>query len=130
MILVDTSVWIDLFRGVEAPHVSRLEAAVLADDTLAICGINLTEVLQGVADEPTYRRVRRRLSELVLLPLDERSFVDAAGLYRTLRARGVTVRKTNDCIIAASAMQHGCALLHNDRDFTAIAKHLPLDVVV
>ena len=128
MILVDTSVWIDFFRGTEASHVSRLEASIRADDTLAICGISLTEVLQGIPDELTYRRVRRRLWELVLLPLDERTFVDAAALYRTLRAKGVTVRETNDCIIAASAMQHGCSLLHDDRDFAAIARHLPLDM--
>lgn len=126
MTLVDTSVWIDLFRGVDGDHVTRLEALVLADEDIAICGINLAEVLQGISDEPTHRRVAHRLAELVLLPLDERTFLEAAEIYRTLRKNGVTIRKTNDCIIAACAMQHGCALLHNDREFTRIARHLPL----
>ena len=127
--LVDTSVWIDLFRGVDAAHVAHPEALVRADDDVAICGINLTEVLQGIPDEPTHRRVARRLADLVLLPLDERTLLDAADIYRTLRAKGVTIRKTNDCIIAACAMQHECALLHNDRDFVQIARHLPLVTV-
>ena len=129
MTLVDTSVWIDFFRGLTLPHVARLERLVQEDDTIALCGINLTEILQGIDDDPVHRRVHAHLSELVLIPLSESTFVAAADIYRTLRRKGVTIRKTNDCIIAAAAMQSDSSLLHNDHDFTVIAKHIPLVVL-
>ncbi len=126
MTLVDTSVWIDFFVGRTLSHVARLEQLIDDEDTIAICGIVLTECLQGIDDDLTHRRVHRQLSEVISLPLTETTFVAAADIYRTLRRKGVTIRKTNDCIIAASAIENGCALLHNDRDFDAIATHLPL----
>jgi len=55
--------------------------------------------------------------------------VQAAAIYRRLRSEGITIRKTNDCIIAATALEHGCALLHNDRDFVPIASHFPLELI-
>ena len=128
MTLVDTSVWIDFFAGREVAHVATLERLLAEEADLAICGINLTEILQGLRDEMSVRRVRRFLDPLILLPMNEDVFVAAAALYRELRAKGVTVRKTNDCIIAATAMSHGCALLHNDRDFTSMARHVALVV--
>ena len=126
--LVDTSVWIDFFAGREAAHVARLERLLAEDADVAICGINLTEILQGLRDEVSVQRVRRFLEPLILLPMGESVFVAAATLYRELRAKGVTIRKTNDCIIAATAMAHDCALLHNDRDFTSMARHVALVV--
>lgn len=129
MTLVDTSAWIDFFAAREAVHVERLERLLEEDSGVAICGINLTEILQGLPDEASALRVRRYLEPLILLPMDESVFVAAASLYRQLRAKGVTVRKTNDCIIAATAMAHDCALLHNDRDFVLMARHVNLVVV-
>ncbi len=126
MILVDTSVWIDFFAGRDRPQVSLLEESILNGENLALCGIILTEILQGIADEAAYREVRRRLRPLIWLPMSEPVFVRAADIYRKLRKQGITIRKSNDCIIAATAMTHRCRLLHNDRDFSAIARHFPL----
>ena len=126
MILVDTSVWIDFLAARERPHVDRLDHLLRSDADIAICGINLTELLQGLRDDVSVRRVRRRLEPVIVLAMNEEVFVAAAALYRRLRANGVTVRKTNDCIIAATAMAHGCALLHNDRDFALMARHVEL----
>jgi len=126
--LVDTSVWIDFFTGHHAAHVAALEHLILDDEELALCGIALTEILQGIDDEPEYRRVRRRLRPLVLLPIEENTLVDAANLYRRLRSKGVTLRKTNDCIVAATAIRHRCTPLHDDRAFDAVAAHCPLAV--
>ena len=109
MILVDTSVWIDFFGGSDTKQSIELEALIENEEDIAICGINLTEILQGIADEMTFRRVHRQISGIILLPLIEKTFLDAATLYRTLRSKGVTIRKTNDCIIAASAMEHPVA---------------------
>ncbi len=126
MILVDTSVWIDFFAGRDLPHVSLLEQCILSGENLALCGIILTEILQGIADDASYDEVRRRLRPLVWLPITEPVFVQAAEIYRGLRKQGITIRKSNDCIIAATAMTHRCRLLHNDCDFSAIARHFPL----
>ena len=129
MILVDTSVWIDFFAGRDLPHVAKLEQFILDNEDLALCGIILTEILQGISDDTTYRRVRRDLSPLIMLPMPSTVFVRAADIYRKLRKQGITIRKSNDCIIAATALEHHCQLLHNDKDFTPVAKHFPLKVV-
>ena len=129
MILVDTSVWIDFFAGRDLPHVARLEQFILDNEDLALCGIILTEILQGISDDTTYRRVRRDLSPLITLPMPPTVFVRAADIYRKLRKLGITIRKSNDCIIAATALEHHCQLLHNDKDFTPMAKQFPLKVV-
>ena len=129
MILVDTSVWIDFFAGRDLPHVATLEQFIHDSQDIALCGIILTEILQGIADDTTHRRVRRYLVPLILLPMPEAVFVRAADMYRRLRKQGTTIRKTNDCIIAATALQHHCRLLHNDKDFAPIARQYPLKVV-
>lgn len=130
MTLVDTSVWVDLFAGRDLPHVALLEQLVHENEDLALCGIVLTEILQGIANDATYRRVRWYLSPLLMLPMHETVFVRAANIYRRLRKKGITIRKTNDCIIAATALEHHCQLLHNDKDFVPIEKHFPLKMVI
>ena len=130
MILVDTSVWIDFFAGRDLPYVAKLEQSILDNEDLALSGIILTEILQGIPDDTTYRRVRRYLSALIMLPMPESVFVRAADIYRKLRKQGITIRKTNDCIIAATALEHHCQLLHNDKDFKPIAKHFSLKVLI
>jgi predicted nucleic acid-binding protein len=129
VILVDTSVWIDFFAGRDLPHVAMLEKFIIGNEDLALCGIILTEMLQGIADDATHRRIRRYLSPLIMLPMPETVFVRAADIYRKLRKTGITIRKSNDCIIAAVAMEHHCPLMHNDKDFSPIEKHFPLKVV-
>ena len=129
MILVDTSVWIDFFAGRDLPHVATLEQFIHDSQDLALCGIILTEILQGIANDTTHRRVRRYLAPLILLPMPEAVFVRAADIYRRLRKQGTTLRKTNDCIIGATVLEHHCRLLHNDKDFASIARHYPLKVV-
>lgn len=129
MILIDTSVWIDFFAGRDTPHVACLEQLILDDEDLALCGIILTEILQGIGDDSTYRRVKRFLDPLLMLPMPETVYVRAADIYRKLRKTGITIRKTNDCIIAATALEHHCQLLHNDRDFLPIGTHFPLKTI-
>jgi predicted nucleic acid-binding protein len=130
VILVDTSVWIDFFAGRDLPNVAKLEQSILDNEDLALSGIILTEILQGIPDDTTYRRVRLYLGALIMLPMPESVFVRAADIYRKLRKQGITIRKTNDCIIAATALEHRCQLLHNDKDFRPIAEHYSLKVVI
>jgi len=129
VILVDTSVWIDFFAGRDEPHVARLERLLAESENLALCGIVLTEILQGIADDATFHRVRNYLRPLVMLPMPEDVCVRAADLYRQMRMKGITIRKTNDCLIAATVLENRCQLLHHDKDFALIGKHHPLRVV-
>jgi predicted nucleic acid-binding protein len=129
VILVDTSVWIDFFADRNLPHVDVLEQCILDNEDLALCGIILTEILQGIADDTTHRRVRRYLRPLIMLPMPETVFVRAADIYRKLRKKGITIRKSNDCIIAATALEHHCQLLHNDKDFSPVAEHFSLKII-
>ena len=125
MTLVDTSVWVDFFAGRSSPHVATLEALIV-DEDICLCGVVLTEILQGIRDDKDYRATRRYLEPLTILPMTSKTFIAAADLYRLLRRRGVTVRKPIDCMIAATAIEHGVELLQNDRDFAGIARHCEL----
>lgn len=100
MILVDTSVWIDFFRANDLPHVQILERMIENRENIALCGVILTEILQGIRDESTYHRTRGYLEFLRFLPMTHEVFVEAAQIYRSLRAKGITVRQAiglHDC---------------------------------
>ena len=123
MVLVDTTVWIDFFAGHNTRQVAALAAFFCRDEDVCTCGVVLTEVLQGIRKEADYRRTLSRFDALLYLPMGRKTFVRAAELYRSLRAEGITIRKPVDCMIAAVAIEHGVQLLHNDRDFDAIAAY-------
>jgi predicted nucleic acid-binding protein len=129
MVLVDTTVWVDLFGGRATPEVAQLERLLGEEVDLCTCGVILTEVLQGIRDDAEHRRTLSRFEAFLYLPMDRETFVRAADLYRSLRRRGITIRKPVDCMIAAVAMEHDVALLHRDRDFDPIAAHCGLKVL-
>jgi predicted nucleic acid-binding protein len=130
LILVDSSVWIDYFRGTATPQVERLDALLGMDD-LALGDLNLVEVLQGFDSEWDFHRAKSLLTAMTVVELGGREIaVRAARNFRMLRTRGVTVRKTIDTMIATWCIEHGCLLLHDDRDFDPFVKHLGLRVVV
>jgi len=129
MVLVDTTVWIDFFAAKSTPEVAELERLLNEEEDICTCGIILTEVLQGIRQDEDYRRTLSRFETFLFLPMDRPSFVRAAELYRSLRRRGVTIRKPVDCMIASVAIEHNIALLHNDRDFDPIEAHCGLKVV-
>lgn len=130
MILVDSSVWIDYFRGTITAKTELLDT-LLGREPLAIGDFMLTEVLQGSADERAFNAARKMLTSLMIVELGGLKIaIQAAKNFRTLRSRGVTVRKTIDTVIATRCIESGYELLHNDRDFDPFAKHLGLRVVV
>lgn len=130
MILVDSSVWIDYFRGTITAKTELLDT-LLGREPLAIGDFMLTEVLQGFADERAFNAARKMLTSLMIVELGGLKIaIQAAKNFRTLRSRGVTVRKTIDTVIATRCIESGYELLHNDRDFDPFAKHLGLRVVV
>ena len=129
MVLVDTTVWIDFFAARNTPQVSMLEELISDGEDICVCGIVLTEVLQGIRNDARYRRTKAHFDNLILLPMAKSAFVRSAAIYRSLRKKGITVRKPVDCIIAAVALEHKVRLLHNDRDFLPIEKHFGLKSV-
>jgi len=126
MILVDSSVWIDYFRGVKSPHAERLDS-LLRVQPVSIGDLILAEVLQGCSTEAEFNRVKRVLLSLDVVELGGVDIaLQSARNYRLLRGLGITVRKTIDVIIATYCIENGYLLLHNDRDFLPFVEHLGL----
>jgi predicted nucleic acid-binding protein len=129
MTLVDTSVWIDFLAARNTPQVAALESFIDQREDLCLCGVILTEVLQGIRDDKQHKQTESVLSSLTYLPMDHSTFLLAANIYRTLRSRGITIRNSVDCMIAAVCIEHKAHLLHSDRDFDYIAGVFGLMVV-
>ena len=126
MILVDSSVWIDYFRGTATPQTERLDS-VLGSEPLAIGDLILTEVLQGFASDRDFNQVKKLLTSLVVIELGGlETAIQAAKNYRKLRDLGITSRKTIDTVIATRCIAGGYTLLHSDRDFEPFVTHLGL----
>lgn len=129
MFLADTSVWVDHFRGADSAEARRLDAAFSGAEGICVCGLIVTEILQGVADDASYRRIKRLLDELVYLPMTRDTYIRAADIYRAVRRRGLSIRNTIDCLIAACAVQHNVPLLTKDKDFQTIARTAKLELL-
>ena len=119
MILVDTSVWVEVFRKQRPLDLESL----VAFDELVVCLPIVQEILQGIGDEARYRVARDALLSMPIIesPMEDDLFVEAAQLFRAARRAGPTVRSGVDCVIAACAIRHDVTILHNNRDFTALA---------
>ncbi len=124
MTLVDTSVWIEVFRRGRSLD---LETVVPFEDVVTCLPV-IQEVLQGFADEGAYRVARDAMLALPIVesPLRGEVVVEAVGFYRAARRQGLTVRSSVDCLIAACAVRHDLEVLHRDRDFPALARVSPL----
>jgi predicted nucleic acid-binding protein len=128
MVLVDTTVWIDFFADRNEPHVAMLQELIENEEDLSLCGVILSEVLQGIRSDTDFAKTKEYLYDLILLPMQQTTFLRAAEIYRSLRKKGITIRKPVDCMIASVAIEYDIHLLHNDRDFDHIAKHLKLRI--
>jgi predicted nucleic acid-binding protein len=121
MIVVDTSVWADFFNGSDNPHVKRLDSAFAEQEDVVVLPIIVTEVLQGFRTDTGFRRARDLLLRLPIIDLPLDGYVAAALLFRSLRARGVTIRGAVDCVISHACLDHDADLLSSDEDFVRIA---------
>jgi len=129
MILVDTTVWIDFFQNSDTSQSKMLQHILNAGEDICICGVILTEVMQGIREDNDYAKVSSHFEAFLFLPMHRRTYESAAQLYRTLRRKGITIRNAVDCMIAAVAIEHDIALLHNDRDFVPISEHCGLKII-
>jgi len=126
VILVDSSVWIDYFRCADTPQVVLLDS-YFGRTPLAVGDLIAAEVLQGVRDEREFRLVKKTLEVFDHVEIAGYDLaVKASENYRSLRALGITIRKTIDTLIATRCIENGLTLLHSDRDFLPFSQHLGL----
>jgi predicted nucleic acid-binding protein len=123
LIVVDTTVWIDFLEARGTSFHRHLADLVRADAPIALVDIVYGEVLQGIRDEEISQRTRASLlAHPILRPRGLETFESAANLYRAARRSGLTIRKSVDCLIAATCLEAGAAIYHNDRDFDGLAR--------
>jgi predicted nucleic acid-binding protein len=126
VILVDSSVWIDYFRGTSTPEAETLDS-LLSTEPIATGDLILTEVLQGFVSDRDFNQAKKLLTSLVIVDLAGQDIaIQAARNFRVLRALGITVRKTIDTVIATRCIQSRLSLLYSDRDFDPFVEHLGL----
>ena len=127
MILVDTAVWIDFIRGRSTAGVGRLRASLERRVETAVTSMIYQELLQGAADEKSFRDYRSYFSSQRFLHPHEpiATYERAARLYFQCRRKGLTIRSSNDCLIAQIAIENEVPLLHDDRDFESMATVSP-----
>lgn len=129
MILVDTSVWIDYFNGIDSVEANILDAALL-DGTVAIGDLILLEILQGFKSDKDYNKAKKTLATLDQYEMFNSTMViKCADNYRTLRKKGITIRKTADIIIATFCISNQLPLLFSDKDFKPFVEYLNLQPV-
>jgi predicted nucleic acid-binding protein len=129
VIVVDTSVWIDVLRGDDSRGASRCVELIEDGAPIALTDVILTELLQGFRSEREARLVERHMRAFPILRLESLDdFSLAAQLYRDARRAGITIGKTIDCLIAAPCVRTGASLLHADADFDRLATCTPLRV--
>lgn len=128
MILVDSSVWIDYFRSADTPQAAVLDS-IVGRRALAVGDLIVAEVLQGVRDDHQFQQVKRAFEAFAHVDLVGYDLaIKASENYRFLRAKGITVRKTIDTLIATRCIEDDLTLLHADSDFLPFHQHLGLKV--
>jgi len=126
VIFVDSSVWIDYFNGNITQETNKLDS-ILGSSPVCIGDIVLTEVLQGFRNDKDFNTAKEFLSSLIIVNvLDTSTALKSANNFRTLRKKGITIRKTIDVIIATFCIDNNIPLLYSDRDFIPFQEHLNL----
>ena len=130
-VLVDTSVWIDFFNEkTMSPKSEILQKLIENNDVIYICPTIYQEILQGIRDDNTFEDIKNILHDFNMLKFNIMEVTDTAiEIYRKLRKSGITIRKSNDCLIAAYAILGDLNLLHKDRDFEEIATQIKLKII-
>jgi predicted nucleic acid-binding protein len=129
-LIFDTSIWIDFLRGKKNFGSDLLTSYIENNDQVLLIPVILQEVLQGIRDDKQYRHIRDIFSYLSALQLPPiQAAVGAADLYRSLRKKGLSIRKSNDCLIAYYAIEFSIPLVHLDNDFDLISLHSKLKTV-
>jgi predicted nucleic acid-binding protein len=129
-ILVDTTIWVEFFREKErSKQADVLQQLIEEDNNICICPIIYQEVLQGVRDDKTFTEIKNILQNVKMVSTPIMTVADhAIDLYRSLRKKGITIRKPYDCLIASYAILEDIYLFHNDSDFRQMEKDSKLKI--
>ncbi len=128
-LLFDTSVWIDFLRNRNTPEADLLTNYIENNHPIILIPTIIQEILQGIRDVAQYRQIKDILSYFTILQLPPiEAAIGAADLYRSLRKKGLTIRKSNDCLIAFYAIEFSIPLAHADADFDIICHHSKLKI--
>ena len=131
-LVVDSSIWIDFFNKRTSPEIEHLKDLLLRmrwSSPVIILPVIMQEVLQGIEENKNYVIIKENLQGFDFLHYDSYKFsIKAADLYRSLRQRGITIRKPNDCLVGAICIDNNIPIFHNDKDFNNIAKHTSLKI--
>ena len=126
-LIFDTSVWIDFLKNKSNPEADLLTSYIEHDDQVLLLPTILQEVLQGIREDKQYIHIKEIFSYFTVLQIPPvQAAIGAAELYRGLRKKGLTIRKSNDCLIAFYAIEFSTPLVHLDSDFELISKHSKL----
>ncbi len=129
MIIADSSVWIDYFRGIDVPHTNKLDMA-LGTDEIFMGDLIVTEIMQGARTEKSITQIKDVISKMQCVNMVGQIVAyQSAANYRFLRSKGITVRKTIDMLIGTYCIISNASLIHNDIDFVPMEEHLGLKVI-
>lgn len=126
MTIVDTSVWIDFIEGGAHWTKTRLKEKLNDRESILYSEIILLEIIQGIREREGREEIERMFRSMVLTSEKRSTTLLAAEIYQELQRKGLRVRSVVDCLIAATAIETGAAILHKDRDFDFIAEHYPI----
>jgi predicted nucleic acid-binding protein len=127
VVLIDTSIWIDFFQSPVSPQAAKLEDLIREHNRAVLCGIILQEILQGIRDNKSHAVTKERMTKLPYLDMSKEVHLAAASLYRSLRAKGMTVPSADTSIAALAILNH-IPLYTKDEHFNIIAKHTKLEL--
>jgi predicted nucleic acid-binding protein len=129
-LIVDSSVWIDAFNPkIKTPEKEILKQLIANDYPVYLCPVIYQEVLQGIREDKTFMEIKYILQQYRMLNIELMDVTNCAiNLYRQLRKKGITIRKSVDCLIASYAILGNMYILHNDSDFTKIAQESKLKI--
>jgi len=129
VIVVDSSVWIDYFNGAISKETDWLDES-LGNEPIIMGDIILAEVLQGFQNDKDFKTAKKLLLEFLFMDMiGQELAIKSAINYRSLRQKGITIRKTIDVMIGTFCIHNNFFLLHNDKDFDPLEKHLKLKVM-
>lgn len=128
-VLIDTSVWIDFLNGTNNRQTDVMSKILYDETEVFISPQIIQEILQGISNDAEHNLMKEKLLSLNVLNIDSiESAIGASSLYRTLRKKGVTIRKTNDVLIAFYCLYFNIPILHKDRDFDKISYYSKLKI--
>jgi predicted nucleic acid-binding protein len=128
VVVVDTSVWIDYVRGINAPYTNALDYELLHNQVIT-GDLLIAEFLQGFREDKDFEAAKEIVDSLIYVDMLGKDIaIKAATNFRLLRKKGITVRKTVDMIIGTFCIEHELPLLHNDRDFEPMEKYMGLHI--